>query len=84
MRLLNWLFGAWGQISVGVLLVVITAVQAVWWGIAGPTTAAVYWVSIEALFFAAYAVIATGITLLATQRVMAIVDPDDPTPGPGD
>lgn len=83
MRAVNWFFGAWGQITIGVLFVVATVFQAIWWGVHGkPGSSAIFWLSVEALFFAAYAVIATGVAVLVTQKVMAIVDPDDPTPGP--
>jgi hypothetical protein len=62
---LLWTFGGWGQVAVGVIFCVLTVFQSWWWGVhTKPSTSAVFWVSMEALGFAAYAVIATGIGIL--------------------
>lgn len=75
MVVLRVLFGARAQIVVGSLFVVATAFQAVWWGfVTRPTIDALFWLSIEALFFAAYAVVATGLGFRATERVEAHVE----------
>lgn len=67
-------FGARGQVAVGVLFVVATTFQAWWWGIHGkPGSAAIFWISIEALYFASYGVIATALGYRATERVEAHV-----------
>lgn len=58
-------FGAYGQIVVGALMVLATALQTTYWlVISPPTVRAVFIVSMEALFFAGYAVIATGLAVL--------------------
>jgi membrane protein implicated in regulation of membrane protease activity len=52
----------------------ITAFQAWLWGIhQKPSTTAIFWLSIEALFFAAYAVVATALGYRATERVETAV-----------
>ena len=67
-------FGGHGQVVVGVLFCAITVFQAWLWGIrAKPGSTAIFWLSIEALFFAAYAVVATGLGYRATERVEATV-----------
>lgn len=72
-------FGGWGQISVGILLLALTAAETAYWTlITPPTVKALFVISMEALFFAAYAIIATGIALLATERVASIVDSGSP------
>lgn len=72
---LSAIFGARGQVVVGCVLVAATVFQAVWWGVLfGPPDAeAIFWLSVEALLFAAYGVIATGLGFRATERVEAHV-----------
>lgn len=73
-RVLHVLFGARAQIVVGVLFVTATAFQAVWWGfLKNPSTEAIFWLSIEALFFAAFAIIAAALGYRATERVEQVV-----------
>lgn len=68
------MFGAHGQIVVGVLFVVVTLVQAWWWGIhQKPSATAIFWLSVEALLFAAYGVFATALGYRATERVETAV-----------
>lgn len=68
--MLRALFGAKGQIVVGSVFVAATSFQGWWWGFhTEPSTEAIFWLSIEALFFASYAIIATGLGYLATERV---------------
>lgn len=51
-----------------------TVIQTVYWTvITKPTVSAVFLVSMEALFFAAYGVIATGLGYRATERVETAV-----------
>lgn len=73
----HWLqiaFGAHAQVATGVLFLVLTAVQSFYWLVITPaTTKAVFIVSMEALGFAAYGVIATGLGYRATERVESIV-----------
>lgn len=80
---LGVVFGAKAQVVVGALFVAATAFQAVWWGVVShPSTEAIFWLSVEALFFAAYGVMATGLGFRATERVerIAIEQMDtDPT-----
>jgi membrane protein implicated in regulation of membrane protease activity len=73
-RALRIAFGAHGQLVVGALMVVVTAFQAWLWGIAStPGSAAIFWLSVEALFFAAYGVFATALGYRATERVEQMV-----------
>ncbi len=68
------MFGAHAQVVAGVLFLIITVFQTWYWGIyTTPSTAAVFWVSMEALAFAAYGVIATGLGYRATERVETAV-----------
>jgi len=72
--MLNTLFGAKAQVVMGILMAVLTAVQTFYWTvITPPTISAVFLVSMEALFFTAYGVIATGLGYRATERVEAHV-----------
>jgi hypothetical protein len=67
-------FGAHAQIAVGVIFAIATAVQTFYWlVITPPTVMAVFLVSMEALAFSAYGVIATGLGYKATERVEAQV-----------
>ena len=69
------LFGAKAQVVVGAIFVALTVFQAWKWGIhESPSAKAIFWLSIEALFFAGYAVIATGLGYRATERVEAHVE----------
>jgi sterol desaturase/sphingolipid hydroxylase (fatty acid hydroxylase superfamily) len=73
-RLLSEVFGAHGQIVVGVLMVAMTVLQAWYWGIQKhPGSAAIFWLSVEALLFAAYGVFATALGYRATERVEQLV-----------
>ncbi len=72
--MLKTLFGAKAQVVVGILMAVLTAVQTFYWTVmTPPTVAAVFLVSMEALFFTAYGVVATGLGYRATERVEAHV-----------
>lgn len=72
--LLRAVFGAHGQIVVGIILVITTAFQAVWWGVVThPSAAAIFWLSVEALFYGAYGVFGTALGYKATERVEAAV-----------
>jgi hypothetical protein len=67
---LNGLFGAHAQVIMGILMILATAVQTVYWtAITPPTVMAVFLVSMEALFFSGYGVMATGLGYKATERV---------------
>jgi membrane protein implicated in regulation of membrane protease activity len=73
-RALHITFGAHAQVAAGVLFLVLTAAQTIYWlAITAATTKAVFIVSMEALAFAAYGVIATGLGYRATERVESIV-----------
>lgn len=64
-RFLEVCFGAIGQIVVGVLMVLVTTVQTAYWLlIEPPTVKAVFIVSMEALYFAAYSVVAVGLSVI--------------------
>lgn len=64
-RFLEVCFGAIGQIIVGVLMVLVTSLQTVYWLlIEPPTVRAVFIVSMEALYFAAYSVVAVGLSVI--------------------
>lgn len=67
------LFGARAQLWVGVLLVVITVGQWTYWSIYGASVQAVFHVSMEALLFAAYAILATALGIRKTEHVQAQV-----------
>lgn len=68
-------FGARAQVVVGVVMIFATAAQTGWWLIiTPPTVRAVFIVSMEALLFSGYAVIATGLGYRATERVEATVE----------
>lgn len=63
--LLHVLFGAVAQVIVGVFCFLITAGQTVYWlAITPPTVKAVFIVSMEALFFASYGIVATGLAVI--------------------
>lgn len=63
--LIECLFGAIAQIVVGILMLLLTTVQTIYWlTISPPTVRAVFVVSMEALYFAAYSVIAVGISVI--------------------
>lgn len=67
-------FGARGQLVVGTVFCAVTAFQAWLWGVhTKPSTAAIFWLSIEALFFASYAIVATALGYRATERVETAV-----------
>lgn len=71
---LQLLFGAKAQVAVGAAFVLVTCFQAYWWGIhSKPSAVAIFWLSIEALLFASYGVVATGLGFRATERVEAKV-----------
>jgi hypothetical protein len=73
-RALQVIFGAHAQVAAGVLFLALTVLQTVYWLVITPaTTKAVFIVSMEALAFAAYGVIATGLGYRATERVESIV-----------
>lgn len=62
---LNCLFGAVAQVFVGSLFIVLTMIETYYWlNVTPPTVKAVFIVSMEALFFAAYAIIATGLSVM--------------------
>lgn len=68
------IFGAHAQVAVGALFLAATLLQGWYWGVnTRPSTAAIFWLSIEALLFASYAVVATGLGYRATERVERIV-----------
>lgn len=66
----DMMFGAKAQVVVGVLMILATAIQTVYWTvITPPTVMAVFLVSMEALFFSGYGVMVTGLGYKATERV---------------
>lgn len=72
--MLDTLFGAKAQVIVGVAFFIATVVQTFYWlVITPPTVMAVFLVSMEALGFTAYGVVATGLGYRATERVEAHV-----------
>lgn len=72
--MLKAIFGAKGQIAVGIIFCIATAYQALWWGfVTKPTTAAIFWLSIEALFYASYGVVSAALGYKATERVETAV-----------
>jgi hypothetical protein len=73
--LLNAVFGAKAQIVVGALFLAATVAQTVYWETGGrrPDAQAIFLVSMEALAFASYAIIATGLGYRATERVETAV-----------
>lgn len=69
------IFGARAQVAVGVMLFLATVAQTVWWlFIHPPTVRAVFIVSMEALAFAAYGIVATGLGYRATERVETTIE----------
>jgi hypothetical protein len=59
------MFGAYGQVVVGTLMVTFTITQTLYWEyVTPPTLNVVFLVSMEALLFAGYAVVATGLAVL--------------------
>ena len=65
-----FLFGAKGQLVFGIILVLVTLVQAWYWGIhTKPSAGGIFWLSVEALLFSAYAIVATALGFKATERV---------------
>lgn len=72
------LFCGRAQVIVGCLFLAATAVQSWYWLIVSkPNATAIFIVSMEALAFAAYAVIGTGLGMRATERVEQHVTPGD-------
>lgn len=70
----GFVFGAKAQVVVGVVFFLATLAQTFYWlVITPPTVMAVFLVSMEALGFTAYGVIATGLGFRATERVEAVV-----------
>jgi hypothetical protein len=67
------LFGARAQLTVGCLLVGLTLTEWTYWTIVGITKDAIFHVSMEALMFAAYAIIATALGIRKTEHVQAQV-----------
>jgi membrane protein implicated in regulation of membrane protease activity len=68
------IFGAKAQIVMGILFLVAVVVQWFYWTvITQPTVVAVFHISMEALAFAAYAIIATALGYRATERVETAV-----------
>ncbi len=64
-RILHIVFGAVAQVIVGVLLLAATLAQTVYWlWITPPNVKTVFIVSMEALAFASYAIIATGFAVI--------------------
>lgn len=72
-RLVTFVFGARAQAAVGCLLVVVTIVQWTYWTIFGISVSAIFHVSMEALLFAAYAILATALGIRKTEHVEAKV-----------
>lgn len=63
--MIQLLFGAVAQVVVGIVLFLATIVQTVYWlWIEPPTVRAVFIVSMEALAFAAYSIVATGLAVI--------------------
>lgn len=59
-------------------MIVLTAIQTIYWlAISKPDSTAIFIVSMEALFFAGYGVIATALGYRATERVEAYVIEED-------
>lgn len=79
-------FGATGQMVVGISMFVAAGAQTVYWVKINPPpdAAAIFYVSMEALAYAAYGVVATALGYRATERVEQFVDPEAPSPRPGD
>jgi hypothetical protein len=72
--MLRALFGARAQVVVGALFFLATIAQTIYWTwVTPPTVQAIFLVSMEALAFASYAIIATGLGYRATERVEAKV-----------
>jgi hypothetical protein len=68
-------FGAYGQVVMGALLVVLTTTETVYWTlVTPPTVRTVFLVSMEALYFAAYAIIATGLAVIWLDKRTPDVD----------
>jgi hypothetical protein len=64
-RVLICVFGAYGQVVVGALMVTFTIAETLYWEyVTPPTLNVVFLVSMEALLFAGYAVVATGLAVL--------------------
>lgn len=64
-RVVNCLFGAVAQIIVGGAFVFLTSFQGWLWGIhSHPNAKAIFWISIEALYFASYGVMAVGFGMI--------------------
>lgn len=63
-------FGAHGQAAVGTVFLGVSLGQWAYWGLVAPATVGVvFHVSMEALVFASYAVVATALGYRATERV---------------
>lgn len=77
MDVLRICFGAVAQVIVGILFFVLAIVQTIYWlWITPPTVKALFIVSMEALLFASYGIIATGLGFRATERVELKMEED--------
>jgi hypothetical protein len=73
-RVTQAIFGAKGQLFVGILLFILTVIQTAYWELVTPPTVnAIFLVSMEALAFASYGIVATALGYRATERVEAHV-----------
>lgn len=62
---MHTLFGAVAQVCVGVLCFLVTLAQTIYWlTVTPPDVKAVFIVSMEALFFASYGIVATGLSVI--------------------
>lgn len=72
---MRWLFGAHGQLAVGILTATVTLALWGWYSLPGhpPTVGVIFHVSMFYGFMACYGVIATALGFKATERVEAQV-----------
>lgn len=70
---MRWLFGAHGQVVIGVLTTAVAAAAWAWWTFHPPTLAVVFHISMFFGLVACYGLIATGLGYRATERVETAV-----------
>lgn len=76
--LIHRLFGAYAQVAMGVVLLLATVAQTVYWtAFARPSFMPIFLVSMEALAFAAYAIIATGFAVIWLDKRTPDADLDE-------
>lgn len=76
--MIRCIFGAKGQLVVGILMIVVTGIQTIYWTLIDPPPGfmAIFLVSMEALFFAGFNQICGALGYRKTEHVIEKLDGD--------